>query len=76
MLQHSFAEFWGRFEDFLAFLFTFFPNFFGKFWSAGWSRKPIQKTSPVPLVYDPISQINILFTNIQKNFVSIKNYHL
>ena len=75
-LQHSFAELWGRFEEFLAIFFTFFPKFFGKFWSAGSSRKPIQKTSLVPLVYDPISRINILFTNIQKILVSRKNYHL
>ena len=54
MLQHSFAELWGRFEEFLAIFFTFFPKFFGKLWSAGSSRKPIQKTSPVPLVYGPI----------------------
>ena len=73
-LQHSFAELWGRFGDFFFFLeiFTFFPKFFGKFWSAGSSRKPIQKTSLVPHVYDPISRINILFTNIQKLVVSGK----
>ena len=27
MLQHSFAEFWRRFEDFLA-IFYFYPKFF------------------------------------------------
>ena len=30
MLQHSFAELWGRFEEFLAIFFTFFPNIFRK----------------------------------------------
>ena len=73
MLQHSFAEFWGRFEEFLAIFFTFFTKFFRKFWSAGSSHKPIQKTSPVPLVYVPISLINIPFTYIQKFLVSRKN---
>ena len=29
MLQHSFAEIWGRFEDFLA-IFNFFLNFFSE----------------------------------------------
>ena len=72
MLQHSFAELWGRLDDFWKF-FTFFPKFFGKFWSAGSSHKPIQKTSLVPLVYDSISRINIPFTNIQKFLVSRKN---
>ena len=67
MLQHSFAELWGRFDDFLE-IFTFFPKFFGKFWSAGSSRKPTQKTSLVPLVYDPISWIFNPFT-ITQNFV-------
>ena len=72
MLPHSFAEIWGRFEDFFANFFSFFPNFFGKLWSTGSSRKPIQKTSPVPLIYVPISRINIPFTNIQKILVSRK----
>ena len=72
MLQHSFAELWGRFDNFLE-VFYFFPNFFGKFWSAGSSHKPIQKTSLVPFVYDPISRNNIPFTNIQKCLVSGKN---
>ena len=48
------------------FFFTFFPKFFGKFWSAGSSRKPIQKTSPVPLVYVPFFWIFNPFTITQK----------
>ena len=67
MLQHSFAELWGRFEEFLA-IFYFFPKIFGKLWSAGSSRKPIQKTSPVPLVYVPFFWINILFKKYPKIF--------
>ena len=66
MLQHSFAELWGRLEEFLAIFFTFFPKFFGKFWPAGSSRKPIQKTSPVPLVYVPFFWIFNPFTITQK----------
>ena len=50
MLHQNNAEFWGRFEEFLAIFFYFFTKFFGNFWSAGSSHKPIQKTGPVPLV--------------------------
>ena len=53
-------------------IFTFFTKCFEKFWSAGSSHKPILKTSPVPLVYVPISRNNIPFTNIQKKLVSRK----
>ena len=63
----------GVLRIFWQFFFTFFTKFFGKFWSAGSSHKPTQKTSPVPLVYVPISLINIPFTNIQKFLVSRKN---
>ena len=30
MLQHSFAQLWGRFDDFLEIFFTFFPKIFRK----------------------------------------------
>ena len=71
-LQHSFAELWGRFEEFLAIFLIFFPKFFEKFWSAGSSRKPIQKFSPVPLVYVPFFWIFNPFTITQKFVLSGK----
>ena len=71
-LQHSFAELWGRFEEFLTIFLTFFPIFFGKFWSAGSSRKPIQKTCPVPLVDVPFFWVFNPFTITQKFVVSGK----
>ena len=78
MLQHSFAELWGRFDDFFWKFLTFFPKFVGKFWSAGSSRKPIQKTSLVPLVYDPIFFFFgfSIRSQLPKNLWYRENYHL
>ena len=69
MLQHSFAELWGRFEEFLAIFFTFFPKIFRKILVNRFESQT-QKTSPVPLVYVPFFWIFNLFTIIQKFVVS------
>ena len=72
---HVTAQFWENYGDVLWNFwqfFTFFPKLLGKFWSAGSSRKPIQKTSPVPLVYVPFFWIFNPFTNTQKFVVSRK----
>ena len=66
ILQHSFAELWGRFEEFWQF-FTFFPKFFEKFWSVGSSRKPIQKLGQYLLSMFRFSGFSIR-SQLSKNF--------